>query len=177
MRMICYNIKGERIEVPPTATPQLLISWSRAFDEVYCHHALLKIPENLIKNISEQIAIVSLHFRLNVIEKGEVKSFSDKTLSRFFPFKKEGNDIIIPLNSVEILEGLCENGWTTLKGGKRGAPKSFPLSISVMLENNREADGIVFSFMHNEGKFPFTICEYLFKDLSNYQKIDTAIFL
>ena len=108
MGMIYYNIKGELVEVPPTASPQLLISWSRAFDEVYCHHALLKIPENLIKNISEKTAIVSLHFRLNVIEKGEIKSFSDKTLSRFLPFKKEGNDIIIPLDSVEILEGLCE---------------------------------------------------------------------
>lgn len=176
--MIYYNIKGERINLPHSGTPQLLISWSRAFDEVYCHHALLKIPENLIKNISEQTALVSLFFRLNTIEKGEVKSFSDKKLSRFLPFKKEGNDIIIPLNSVEILEGLCENGWTTLKGGKRGAPKSFPLSLSVMFEKNGESDDrIVFSFMHNEGKFPFTICEYLFKDLSNYQKIDTAIFL
>ena len=82
--------------------------------------------------------------------------------------------MLIPLNSTEILECLCENGWTTLKGGKRGAPKSFPLSISVSSEGINTMD---YSFLSDKGQFPFTICEGIFDALNDFDKVDTKIIL
>ena len=131
MDSINFNTTGERIGDTLTNSPSLIITWAKAFGDVYCHHASLFIPTFVKSLFTPEIVKVSVRIRLNTIEKGEVKSFSDKTISRFLPVKFENESMLIPLNSTEILECLCENEWTTLKGGKRGAPKSFPLSISV----------------------------------------------
>lgn len=177
MRKLCFNAKGEEIEAPVNPACELLISWAKAFDEIYCHHAYLKLPFDANNNDLDEVAKVSLKIRLNIIENGEISSHWDKTISRFLPVKKEEDNIIVPIDSIDILDGLCENGWTTLKGGKRGAPKSFPLSISVTFEKNKDSDNTDFPFLHTEGKFPYTICEQFFNDLQNSQKIDISIFL
>lgn len=174
MDSINFNTTGERIGDTLTNSPSLIITWAKAFGDVYCHHASLFIPTFVKSLFTPEIVKVSVRIRLNTIEKGEVKSFSDKTISRFLPVKFENQSMLIPLNSTEILECLCENEWTTLKGGKRGAPKSFPLSISVSSEGINPMD---YSFLSDKGQFPFTICEGVFDDLNDSDKVDTKIIL
>ena len=174
MSTVNFNTTGERISDSLTNSPSLNITWGKAFGDVYCHHASLFIPTFVESLFTPEIVKVSVRIRLNTIEKGEVKSFSDKTISRFLPVKFENQSMLIPLNSTEILECLCENGWTTLKGGKRGAPKSFPLSISVSSEGINPMD---YSFLSDKGQFPFTICEGVFDALNDSDKVDTKIIL
>lgn len=174
MSTVNFNTTGERISDSLTNSPSLNITWGKAFGDVYCHHASLFIPTFVESLFTPEIVKVSVRIRLNTIEKGEVKSFSDKTISRFLRVKFENQSMLIPLNSTEILECLCENGWTTLKGGKRGAPKSFPLSISVSSEGINTMD---YSFLSDKGLFPFTICEGVFDALNDSDKVNTKIIL
>lgn len=174
MESFNFNIQGEGISVVNTNLPSLCITWAKAFNEIYCHHASLTLPLVINSLFAPEIAKVSVNVRFNTIEKGVVKNFSDKTISRYLPVKFDNQSIIIQLNSTEILDSLCENGWTTLKGGKRGAPKSFPLAISVSLEDTIVSE---FPFLYESGKFPFTICETVFNSLNDSEKVETTIYL
>lgn len=167
------NTLGESISTMSANTPSLYITWGKAFDEIYCHHAILRFPYNSNSLFTPDLSKVSVNVRFNMIEKGVVKSSSDKLITRFLPCSIKDGFCEIPLNATETIDSLCENGWTTLKGGKRGAPKSYPLEISVSLENE---EPIVLSFAHESGKFPFTFSEHLFNDLQESEKIETIIY-
>lgn len=153
-------------------TTKLRIVWGKAFNEVYCHHALLELSLNNLTLFSPEIAKVSVLVRNNMIEKGQVSSFSDSRLTRYLPVIQKSSILTIPLNSPDILDALCENGWTKLKGGERGAPKSFPLSMEIEMESYPPCE---INFKHEEGKYPYTLSELHFESLSNGEKVETII--
>lgn len=174
MNSIIFDSHGEIIQ-DFSNTHVLKIIWAKAFNEVYCHHASLNFPFFPVGLFPDTYFKVSVKIRQQVIEKGNVKSFSDKIVSAHLEGNyNNDNTVLIPLNSVRILDGLCENEWTSLKNGERGKTKSFPLSISVENDNKKHLE---FSFHHLEGKFPFTICESEFNKLSDDEKLETIIVL
>lgn len=153
-------------------TTKLRIVWGKAFNEVYCHHALLEFSSIQSTLFSPKIAKVSVLMRDNMIEKGQVSSFSESRLTRYLPVTQMSSILTIPLNSPDILDALCENGWTKLKGGERGAPKSFPLSMEIEMESYPRCE---INFKHEEGKYPYTLSELYFESLSNGEKVETII--
>lgn len=153
-------------------TTKLRIVWGKAFDDVYCHHALLELSALQSTLFSPEIAKVSVLVRNNMIEKGQVSSFSDSRLTRYLPVTQDSSILSIPLNSPDILDALCENGWTKLKGGERGAPKSFPLSMEIEMESYPRCE---INFKHGEGKYPYTLSEVHFDSFSNGEKVETII--
>lgn len=150
----------------------LQLVWGKAFDEIYCHHATLEVAYTASSLFSPELAKVSVLIRSNTIEKGKVSSFSDKKLTRYLPCAANNSSLTIPLNSTEILDALCENGWTKLKTGDRGAPKSFPLSMDVEIESELIQS---LKFNHETGKYPYTLCESHFSTLKNGETIETII--
>ena len=155
-----------------TPTTKLRIVWGKAFDDVYCHHALLELSAIQSSLFSPEIAKVSVFVRNNMIEKGLVSSFSDSRLTRYLPVIQKSSILSIPLNSPDILDALCENGWTKLKGGERGAPKSFPLSMEIEMESYPRCE---INFKYEDGKYPYTLSELYFESLSNGEKVETII--
>lgn len=174
MNSVIFNPLGEKIQNLSDDYPKLKIVWAKSFNNVYCHTACLYfsfIPKEIFSN---EYFKVSVGIRQQIIEKGEVKSYYDQIVYSHIVGKYENGIVSIPLNSVKILDSLCENGWTSLKNGERGATKSFPLSISVELDNKKYLD---FVFQHHKGKFPFTICENEINKLKNNEKLETSILL
>ena len=174
MKAICFNSHGETIEELFSESPALKIVWAKAFKEVYCHHASLTFPYVPAELFPSDYFKISVGVRQQTIDKGKVKNFNDKIISSHMPGIYEDGIVTVPLNSVQILDCLCENGWTSLKNGKRGATKSFPLSITVHNDNKKHLE---FLFHHLESKFPFTICENEFNKLNNDEKLETVIEL
>lgn len=169
-----FTSTGEQLPDISHDEPILNITWAKSFDQVYCHHALLSfsfVTDGLFPN---EYFRISIGIRQQTIENGKIKNFHDKKLFAHIPGKYNNGKIYIPLNSVKILDSLCENSWTSLKNGKRGATKSFPISISVNRDNKTIFD---FSFHHLKEKFPFTICENEFTKLKNDEKLETLIVL
>ena len=171
MPLLILNTKGEELDRPQPGSC-IEIAWHKSFNEVYCHHADYKTPKQEgIDN--KHYAKVNVKIRSNYIEKGKIKSFSDKEILRFLPFKEEEDFIVIPLHSSEILDALCENGWTTLKNGKRGVAKSFPLSMEITLP---ALDSLQHSFDFDNEKFPHTLFENYFDSLKDGDKLETVIY-
>ena len=172
MDTISVNTKGGSV-IPSPYDSYLTITWHKTFNEVYCHHALFIIPkqENQIKETD--LAQLTVKMRVNMIDKGQIKSFFDKEITRFLPIKLKTDSIHIALNSPEILDALCENGWTTMKDGKRGAAKSYPLSLSLSFPNT---DKLHHAFATELGKFPFTLFEEHLTKLKDGEKINTEIY-
>lgn len=171
---VIFNLDGEQIRQVPIDAPMLKIVWAMSYNEIYCHHANLTfsfVPDELFPN---EYFKISVGIRRQTIEKGKVKNFYDKVITSHIPGEYINGKVSIPLNSVKILDSLCENGWTSLKNGQRGAIKSFPLSVAVYCDNKKYLD---FSFHHIEDKFPFTICENEFNKLNNDEKLETIIVL
>lgn len=174
MNTYIFDSQGNPLKEYNSNSPILNIVWAKAFDEIYCHHAYLTfsfIPGELLFN---EYFKISVGIRQQTIEKGKVKNFTDKVVSAHIPGIYNDGKITIPLNSVKILDSLCENGWTSLKNGERGTTKSFPLYISIDHDNTNPFE---YSFQHSEGKFPFTICENEFNKLNNDEKLETIIVL
>lgn len=172
MDTISVNTRGESI-IPTSYDSCLTITWHKVFNETYCHHALFIIPKHEKQIKETDLAQLTVKMRVNIIDKGQIKSFSDKEITRFLPIKLSDDSIHIPLNSPEILDALCENGWTTMKDGKRGAAKSFPLSLSLSFPNTDKEHHI---FATELGKFPFTLFEEHLTNLKDGEKIDTEIY-
>lgn len=174
MNIQYFNQKGENIIHSLDNTPFLGIVWGKAFGEIYCHHAYFSAPISNTSPSQSEYAKICVFVRQNIIEKGKITRFSDSSVSSFLKADMNSGRMNIPLNSPEILDALCENGWTSLKDGKRGAPKSFPLSFGFSI-NDEEMS--IFNFSHETGKFPFTISEGLFSTMKEEDKIETIIFL
>lgn len=174
MTEIVLNTSGEILENRIMQQPCLSIAWGKAYGNVYCHHAVLSIPYESDSLFEPEIAEINVKVRMNRIENTVIKSFTDKVISFFLPCSYKDGRCIVPLNSPELIKALCENEWTKLKDGVLGAPKSHPLSISVTLESQPVT---CFEFNHADGKYPYTLCEDHFKQLSNGQTIETAIVL
>ena len=172
MNTISLNTKGETV-IPTPYDSYLSIRWHKVYNEVYCHHAVFIIPLFDNKIQEDDLARLRVKMRINTIDKGQIKSFSDKEITRFLPIKIFTDSIHIPLNSPEILDALCENGWTTMKDGKRGTPKSFPLSLTLSFPNTEE---LHHSFEIESGKFPYTLFEEHLAKLKEGEKIDTEIY-
>ena len=171
MTRIIVNTKGEAVS-PLKDTSCLELTWHKSFNEVYCHHADYKTPKQ--EGIDYQhYAKVNVKIRSNYIEKGKVKSSSDKEIIRYLPFKEDEEIMVIPLHSPERLDAICENGWTTLKEGKRGVAKSFPLAIEITLP---ALDSLQHSFDFDNEKFPFTLFENYFESLKEGDKLETVIY-
>lgn len=172
------NKASHRILTDGTTSPgqdavtSLRIVWGKAFDDVYCHHAALHIPFSPDSLFAPELAKISVCVRNNSIEKGQVVSYSDTKLTRFLPVHQEETYLTIPLNSKEILDALCENGWTKLKTKERGAPKSFPLSMEIEVESKPLK---MISFRHEIGKYPYTLSEIHFPTFDNGERIETII--
>lgn len=174
MESIRINTVGARVSQINSNSPKLKITWAKAFNEIYCHHASLYIPFISDSLFSPELVKITVHVRENIIEKGGITGFVAKSISRFFPIMYENNYIKIDLKTPEILDSLCENGWTRLKSGERGLPKSFPLSIESSIDGKEPA---IFDFKYELGLYPFTICENFLNDLQESQKIQFEIEL
>ena len=172
MKTVFLNKYGDEVADNSIYKSRLSITWGKAFDEIYCQHSILRIPFTSSSIFLPELAKISVELRTNIIEKGVIKRSSDKTITRYLPCKHKDGYCIIELNSIEIIDSLCENGWTKLKDGNRGAPKSYPRSISVSFEEELTTQ---FDFDYNSNKFPFTISEVYLSMLSNNEKVKTII--
>lgn len=170
---VAYSASGEGINNEYPFSTCLEITWAKSFGEVYCHHASVWFKGSQNSLFAGNLAKVSLKLRQNMIEKGVIKSFTDKVITKYLPSRNTLDRVMVELNDPSILDALCENGWTSLKGGKRGAPKSFPLSLSVEIEGY---DPVYMEFVTTKGLYPFTISEPNFPSLKDNVHLVTSIF-
>lgn len=153
---------------------KLNITWGKAFGEIYCHHASLCIPYKNDNLFSPENIRVGVTIRTNVIEKGEIVGKSDRTIANYLPCNFSDCTLVIPLNSTPIIEGISLNSWTSLKGGKKGTHKEFPISILYQIG---EEDEVVIPFNHEKAETPYIISENKFSDLQDGDKVEVSINL
>lgn len=173
---MCIRIDrtGKHVNNNVTSLSTLDITWGKAFGEAFCRHIILTLPYESTSLFNPEIAKVTIHVRSNNIEKGRIESFSDSMVSRYLPVKFENSNMVIPLNSTEIISALCESSWTKLKTGERNVLKSFPLSFSVDLEGKNIAE---FKFSYENGLYPVTLSEPYTNKLNDNEKIKVIITL
>lgn len=152
--------------------PTLYITWSKAFGEIYCHHAELFIPYVSSSLFSPDIVRVGVTVRFNNIEKGEIIGYSDKDIVNYLPCNPVDGGLQIPLNSTPIIEGLSLNTWTSLKNGERGAHKEFPLHLTYQVGTD---DIKKLAFNHNASQTPYILGEKHFAKLKDGENVDVII--
>lgn len=147
----------------------LRLTWSKAFNEIYCHHATLFIPAEQFSLFSPEHVTVSVTVR-KIIILNRKRRHIDRRFSCFMPCISTEDGIKVPLNSTEIVEALSLNTWTRKKDGSRSMLKEFPVNVSYRMDYDRE---IAFPL----ARTPFLADEEKFAGMSNGDKLDTEIFL
>lgn len=161
------NKLGEKLTEHSKSQNALIITWSKAYGEVYCHNIVLAIPQAASSLFNPEITKIVVRVRTNDIEKGSIKSFSDNEVIKYLPCKIEDDIMYVPLNSSEIISVLTENIWTKLKNGSRSVLKSFPLSLTAEVDQSLICQC---DFEHNGGKVPVTLSEEFINPLKDGEK-------
>ncbi len=153
--------------------PALHITWSKAFGEVYCHHASLFIPFNLNTLFPPEIVRVGVTIRANNLDKGKIYGYSDKDMVNFLPCKYVEGGLNIPLNSTLIVDGISLNVWTSLRGGDRGTLKEFPIRLTYQIGDDEVCE---LPFDPICVKTPYLYSEKHFTKLYDGDKVDVTIY-
>lgn len=148
------------------------ITWAKAFDEIYCHHASLFIPYVATSLFPPEIVCVGVTVRLNNIKKGKVISSYDRTDYCYLPCLQVEGGLSVPIDSTKLIDDLSLNIWTTLKHGKRGSLKVFPLSIFYQILGE---DKITILFNHIQAKTPYLISEPEFDGMNDGDKVEVDL--
>lgn len=151
---------------------RLDITWAKAFDEVYCHHASLFIPfvQESLFDIPGLVKI-GVTVRYNTVKGRKIISTSCSDFQKFLPCTQTDGGLIVQLNSSQLIDALSLNSWTTLKNGKRGTQKEFPTRIFYAVGEN---DTVELPFCANST--PFLTSEDRFSELADGEKLDTVIY-
>lgn len=151
---------------------RLDITWAKAFDEVYCHHASLFIPflqESLFD--VPVLAKIGVTVRYNTVKGRKIISTSCSDFQKFLPCAQTDGGLIVQLNSAPLIDALSLNSWTTLKNGKRGTQKEFPTRIFYVIGDK---DPVELPF--NPAATPYLSAENQLSGLADGAKLDTAIY-
>lgn len=150
----------------------LNITWAKAFDEAYCHHASIFIPYISTSLFNPEIVYVGVTTRTKVIVNGRIKSASDKVVANYLPCNIVNGGLEVPLNASSIIESLALNSWTTLKNGSRGKLKEFPVNIFYQIEAQPL---VTLSFNYDNNGTPYLLHEEKIEQLNNGDEIDLSI--
>lgn len=151
----------------------VVITWAKAFGEVYCHHATLFIAFFSDTLFTPYIVRVGVRSRNNMIEKGVIANSSEKQVAYYLPCTYKQDMMIVPLNSTQIIDNLSLDSWSTLKDGSRGAHKEYPLSLFYRFDDS--SDDINHLFKHEENLTPFLLSEKYFNRLKDGEQVDVTI--
>lgn len=152
--------------------PILKITWGKAFDEIYGHHASLFIPYESQSLFPPETVWVGVTIRTNEIIKKKIASYSESTFSYHLKCEILADGISVPLNSSQLLDGICVDSWTILKDGIRGTHKQFPVSIFYSIPGEIP---VTINFDHENSDTPFLKSEPKLKGLQNGDTIDVSI--
>lgn len=150
----------------------LAITWAKAFDEVYCHHASLFIPYPKDSGIYPEIIKIGFSLRTNIIEKKKIVSFYDIRKDFYLMPQAVDEGLTINLNSTPIVEALALNLWTTVKDNKRGSLKEFPTYLFYQIDDMEE---VSLPFSQIKGGTPYLYSESNFAEMNNGDMIDVKI--
>lgn len=122
------------IEEANADIPQLRITWHNSPHEpkIGWHHAALHLPCAYHRGESDT-AEIRLTWRAAIFINGKIVDFKNTRRSYFLPCHIADKVLIIPLNSVELLDGLTSNTWTRTKKTSP-KPKEYPKKIEVIYE-------------------------------------------
>lgn len=152
----------------------LSITWGKAFDEIYCHHASLSIPYHPDSLFAPEYVRIGITIRTNIIKKKKIDKSLDAQISKYLPCALSGQSLIVALNDTAIVDALCLNSWSSLKNNKRGTPKQIPVNISYSIDGIEE---FVLPFDIGNNGTPYLMFEKEFESMANGDKIDTNISL
>lgn len=141
---------------------------------IYCHHAVLEIPCVSDSLFPADLAKVTLVYRTNTFENGKIKGFYDSSLDCVLPIEYATGKMIIELNSIVLLEKLCEEQWTKGKEGKKKSLKGFPISLKIESEDKQI---LVVNFDEIGIKRPYEISEQFFSNMVLNDMVDVHIYL
>lgn len=146
-----------------TDKAKLNITWGRAYGDIYCHSAVLAAPYNAWSLFVPQTVKIGVRTRTNIIDKGYVADVRDKECFFYLPCECNDGELIIPLDSLEILEALSLHSRTT-KGGRRGILREFPTAIFYHIEDEEEK---VLPFDFRNDRIPYDLSEELIASLKD----------
>ena len=149
----------------------LQIVWAKAFDEVYCHHASLFIPDTSNSLFPPEFVCVGVESRKRVLLKKKMKNI-DEEVSNYLPVTPIDDGLLVPLNSTQIIDAISLNSWSTFKTGKRKELKEFPISIFYKIDSGEK---ITLPFNFKEKKIPYLLFESQFGDISDGEKVESKI--
>lgn len=152
----------------------LSLTWAKAFGDIYCHHASLLIPYKPASIFPPQVIRIGLTIRTNMIQKGKIITHIDSTTTVYLPCELSDDGLSVALNSTAIVDGIGSDSWTSLKGGRRGTPKSYPIKLSYHIEDN---DEVSYEFDTEKLRTPYLLSEENFKQLKDGEQIDVEINL
>ena len=144
---------------------KLHITWAKAFNEVYCHHASLEIPYHSSSLFPPETIKIGLSIRRNNIVKKVVQSSYDSLVYFYLPCILSNDSILVPLNAEYIVSAIELNSWSKLRSGKRAAPKSYLLALSYELPGGQE-----FTYTFETGHTPYLECESRFETMVDGDK-------
>ena len=149
----------------------LHIVWAKAFDEIYCHHASLFIPDVSNSLFPPELVCVGVESRKKVLLKKKKKNI-DKEVSNYLPVTQFEGGLLVPLNSTQIVDAISLNSWSMFKTGKRKELKEFPTSIFYKIDSGEK---ITLPFNFKEKKTPYLLFESQFGDISGGDKVESKI--
>lgn len=152
---------------------RLDITWAKAFDEVYCHHASLFIPytpDSLFD--TPELVKIGVTARYNTVKGRKVLSSSYSDFQKFLPCAPAGGGIIVQLNSAQLIDAISLNSWTSLKNGSRGTQKEFPIRIFYTIEDNESVE-----LPFKADSTPYLVAEDQLSGLADGEKLNSTIYL
>lgn len=152
---------------------RLDITWSKAFDEVYCHHASMFIPFVPKSRFDvPELVKLGVTVRYNTVKGRKIKSTSSSDFQKYLPCVQTDGGLIVHINSTSLIDALSLNSWTSLKNGKRGTLKEFPTCIFYSI-GYRAKVKLPFS----SDATPYLSAEKQLHELADGEKLDTSIIL
>ena len=154
--------------------PFLRITWAKAFDEVYCHHASLFVPRESQSLFPPEVVRIGVVARTNIVEDKKVKSYYNQTESCYLPcdIVADGFDVLI--TSTSLIDKICLDSWTTLKNKARGIHKQFPTAIFYQIHGEPQR---VFPIDFENWNTPYLLSEPKILELKEGEKVDVEISL
>ena len=151
---------------------RLDITWAKAFDEVYCHHASLFIPFASELFVDAPLLVqVGVRVRYNTVKGRKIISATYSDFKNYLPCVQQDGGLIVPINSSQLIDAISLNTWTSLKNGKRGTLKEFPTRLFYLIGENYKVE-----LPFNTDTTPYLFFEKQFSELVDGQKIDTSFF-
>ncbi len=149
----------------------LQISWAKAFDEIYVHHASLFIPVASGSLFPPEYIQFGVNKRAKILHKKKMKDI-DTRVTNYLPVSQIEDGLLVQLNSSPIIEALGLNTWTFFKTGKRNQLKEFPVNLFYSIDGGEE---ITLPFNLKEKGIPYLLFEREFGDLENGAMVETKI--